>query len=153
LNLLSIKLDRPLTELESFLHKSSEFPDSTTLVSEDFLSMSSADDDFGSCGRDTDFAARVTLLSEFAGEEFVEFSKEDSVGDELDSSTLLFFRTGKERGFRADQVFCPSCVHRRPCERRLKQEVPDGGLITEPLTGNRAGRLPFSSWRWGRVET
>jgi hypothetical protein len=90
LNLLSIKLDGSLTELESFLHKSSEFPNSTALVSEDFLSMSSADDDFGSCGRDSDFAARVTLLSEFAGEEFVEFSKEDSVGDELNSSTLLF---------------------------------------------------------------
>ena len=83
LNLLSIKLDGSLTELESFLHKSSEFPDSTALVSEDFLSMSSADDDFGSCGSDTDFAARVTLFSEFASEEFVEFSEEDSVSDEL----------------------------------------------------------------------
>jgi hypothetical protein len=83
LNLLSIEFDRSLTELESLLHKSSEFTDSTTLVSEDFLSMSSADDDFGSCGRDTDFAARVTLFSELASEEFVEFSEEDSVRDEL----------------------------------------------------------------------
>jgi hypothetical protein len=83
LNLLGIKFNCSLTELESLLHKSSEFTDSTTFVSEDFLSMSSADDDFGSCGRDTNFAARVTLFSKFASEEFVEFSEEDSVGDEL----------------------------------------------------------------------
>ena len=83
LNLLSIKFNGSLTELESFLHKSSEFTNPTSLVSEDFLSMSSADDDFGSCGSDADFAARVTLFSEFASEEFVEFSEEDSVGDEL----------------------------------------------------------------------
>ena len=47
------------------------------------MSVSSTDDDFGSCGGDTDFAARVTLFSEFASEEFVEFSEENSVGDEL----------------------------------------------------------------------
>jgi hypothetical protein len=83
LNLLSIEFNSSLTELESLLHKCSQLTDSTTLVSEDFLCMGSADDDFGSCGSDTDFAARVTLFSEFASEEFVEFSEEDSVGDEL----------------------------------------------------------------------
>ena len=83
LNLLGIKFDSSLTELESFLHKSSEFTNSTSFVSEDFLSVSSAYDDFGSCGSDTDFAARVTLFSEFPSEEFVEFSEENSVGDEL----------------------------------------------------------------------
>lgn len=88
LNLLSIEFDSSLTELESFLHESGEFTNSTSLVSEDFLSMSSADDNFGSCGSDTDFAARITLFSEFAGEEFIEFGEEDSVGDEL---TLTFY--------------------------------------------------------------
>jgi len=83
LNLLGIKLNCSLTELESLLHKRSEFTDSSSLVTEDFLSMRSADDDFCSCGRDTDFAARVALFSEFAGEEFIEFGEEDSVGDEL----------------------------------------------------------------------
>ena len=32
---------------------------------------------------DTDITARVTLLGELAGEELVEFSAEDTVGDEL----------------------------------------------------------------------
>ena len=31
----------------------------------------------------TDIATRVSLLSQFAGEEFVEFGTEDTVGDEL----------------------------------------------------------------------
>jgi hypothetical protein len=45
--------------------------------------MCRADDDFCSGGCDPDFAARVPLLSEFAGEKLVEFGEEDAVGDEL----------------------------------------------------------------------
>jgi len=96
LNLLGIKLNCSLTELESLLYKRSEFTDSSSLVTEDFLSMRSADDDFCSCGRDTDFAARVALFSEFAGEEFIEFGEEDSVGDELTCQLLGFLGTEKE---------------------------------------------------------
>lgn len=32
---------------------------------------------------DTDIAARVTFLGEFTGEEFIEFSAENTVGDKL----------------------------------------------------------------------
>lgn len=39
--------------------------------------------DVGNGGSDADFDARVTLLSEFTLEEFVQFSIEDTVGDEL----------------------------------------------------------------------
>jgi hypothetical protein len=96
LDLLGIKLNGSLTELESLLHKSSEFADSSSLVPEDLLSMRSADDDFCSRGRDTDFAARVALFSEFAGEEFIELGEEDSVGDELTGQPGGFLGTEKE---------------------------------------------------------
>jgi len=83
LHLLGIKFDSALTEFKSLLYESSEFTDSTSLVSEDFLCVGSADDDFSSGRRDSDFTTRVTLFSEFTSEKFVEFSVEDSVGDEL----------------------------------------------------------------------
>jgi hypothetical protein len=45
-----------------------------------------ADDYLCAGGGDTDFTARIALFGEFAGEEFVELSEEDSVGDELRSA-------------------------------------------------------------------
>ena len=46
------------------------------------------------------------------------------------------------------------CVHQRPCERRLKQEVPDGRLIIEhqSMEQERVG-VPFVSLKLGLVET
>jgi len=86
LNLLSVQLDRPLTKLESFLHKSSQFPDSAALVAEDFLGVGGTDDDFCPGRGDADFTARIALFGKFTGEEFVEFGEEDAIGDELQSA-------------------------------------------------------------------
>jgi hypothetical protein len=80
---LGIQLDRPITELESLLHKSRQFPDSTALFAKDFLRVGCADDDFGAGRGDTDFAAAVALFGEFTGEELVELGEEDAVRDEL----------------------------------------------------------------------
>jgi len=87
LNLLSVQLDCPIAKLESFLHESSQFPDSTTLLAEDFLRVRGTDDDFCPRRRDADFTARVALFGKFTGEEFVEFGEEDAVGDELQSAS------------------------------------------------------------------
>jgi pantoate kinase len=83
LHTFRIKLHRPVPKLESFLHQSGQFADSTALLAEDFLRVARADDDFGAGGGDADFAACVALFGEFAGEEFVEFGEEDAVGDKL----------------------------------------------------------------------
>ena len=71
LNLFSIKFDCSFTESESFLNESSQFTNSTTLVSKDFLCVGSADNDFGSGRGDSNFTARVTLLCELASEKLV----------------------------------------------------------------------------------
>jgi len=84
LELLGIEFDCTVTEFESLLDEGGELPDTTSLVSKDFLCVGSADDDFGSGRSYTDFAARVALFSEFAGKEFIEFGEEDSVGNELE---------------------------------------------------------------------
>jgi hypothetical protein len=57
--------------------------DAATLLTENLLGVGCTDDDVGDGRSDTDFDAGVTLLSEFALEEFVELGVEDTVGDEL----------------------------------------------------------------------
>lgn len=57
LYLLRIKFHGPLTEFKSFLDEGGQFTDTTSLVSEDFLCVSCADDDFSSGRGDSDFAA------------------------------------------------------------------------------------------------
>lgn len=61
------------------------------------MGLGCADDDFGAGGRDADFAACVALFGEFAGEEFVEFGKEDAVGDKLIPRVRIRTRREKER--------------------------------------------------------
>jgi hypothetical protein len=89
LHTFRIKLHRPVTKLESFLHQGGQFADSTALFAEDFLRVAGTDDDFSAGGGDADFAARIALFGEFAGEEFVEFSEEDAVGDKLVTSVRI----------------------------------------------------------------
>jgi hypothetical protein len=86
LNLFGVKFDSSFTELESLLHKSSELTDSTAFVAKDFLCMSCTDDNFGAGRSDADFAARIALFSEFAGEELIEFSEKDTISDKLSTT-------------------------------------------------------------------
>src|SRR5271169_1417503 len=86
LDFFGIKFNSSFTELESLLHKTSEFTDSTTFVAKDFLRMSCADDNFGAGRSDSDFAARIALFSEFTGEELIEFSEEDTISDKLSTA-------------------------------------------------------------------
>jgi hypothetical protein len=83
LDLGGVEGDRVLGELESLLNEGGELTDAATLFTKDFLGVGGADDDIGHSGSDTDFDARVTLLSEFALEELVQFGVENTVGDEL----------------------------------------------------------------------
>jgi hypothetical protein len=68
------------------LHEGSEFTDTTTLVTKNFLGMCCADNDFSSGGGDADFTAGIALFGEFPGKEFVQFGKENAVGDKLGSA-------------------------------------------------------------------
>lgn len=83
LDLLSVELESILGELEPLLDQSLELPNSSTLVTEDFLGVGSPDDDLGTGVGNTDLTAGVTLLSELSGEEVVELGLENTVGDEL----------------------------------------------------------------------
>lgn len=83
-DLFGIELDCIRGEVESLLDDRGQFSDATTLFSQNRLGASGADDDFCADGSHTDFDARVTVLGEFTGQEFIEFSKEDAIGDKLE---------------------------------------------------------------------
>ena len=83
LDLSSVEGDGVLGELESLLDEGGEFADSTSLLAEDFLGVGCADDDIGDGGCDSDFDTRVSLLSQLALEELVQFCVEDTIGHEL----------------------------------------------------------------------
>lgn len=79
LNLGSVEGDAVLGELEALLDERRELANATALLAEDFLCVGSADDDVGNSRGDADFDAGVSLLSEFALEEFVQLGIEDTV--------------------------------------------------------------------------
>lgn len=83
LDLLGVELQGSFGESESLLDQRGEFSDSSTLVTEDVLSVGGSDDDFGSGVGDSDLTARVSFLGELSSEELVEFSGKDTVSDEL----------------------------------------------------------------------
>lgn len=83
LDLGGVQGDGVLGELESLLDEGGEFADSSSLLAENFLGVGCADDNIGDGGGDSDFDTRVSLLSQLALEEFVQFCVEDTVGDEL----------------------------------------------------------------------
>ena len=65
------------------LNDSSQFTDTATLFTENVLCSGGHDDDFCTRWCHTYFNAGVTILSELASQEFVQFSFEDASGDEL----------------------------------------------------------------------
>lgn len=83
LDLGGVEGDAVLWELESLLDEGGEFANAASLLSEDFLGVSGADDDVGDGWCDTDFDTRVSLLSQLALEELVQFGVENTIGDEL----------------------------------------------------------------------
>jgi hypothetical protein len=83
LDLGGVEGDGVLGELESFLDQGGKFANSSSLLTENFLGVGCADDDIGDGGCDSDFDTRVSLLSQLALEELVQFCVEDTIGDEL----------------------------------------------------------------------
>jgi len=101
LDLFGIQFKGVFGELETLLNEGSEFTDATALLTKDLLSVCCTDDNlkYGrlrvgpyscmiwmhlSAGVGyTNITARVTLLCELAGEEFIEFGAEDTVCDKL----------------------------------------------------------------------
>jgi hypothetical protein len=98
---LSVKLKRVFGELETLLDECSQLPDAAALFTKDLLGVCGTDNDLtvmhlqdgkavqlilaylGAGVGDTDITSRVTLLGEFASEEFIEFSAEYTVSYEL----------------------------------------------------------------------
>lgn len=83
LDLGGVEGDAVLGELEALLDQAGELADAATLLTENLLSVGSADDDVGNGGGDADFDAGVALLGQLALEELVQLGVEDTVGDEL----------------------------------------------------------------------
>ena len=67
MDLLGVKLQRVLGELESLLDQRLEFTDSSSLVTEDFLGVGGSDNDLGSGVGNSDLTSRVSLLGELSG--------------------------------------------------------------------------------------
>jgi hypothetical protein len=70
-------------ELESLLDEGGEFADSSTLLAQNLLCVGCPDDDVGDGRGDTNFNARVSLLSQLTLEELVQLGVEDTIGHEL----------------------------------------------------------------------
>lgn len=83
LDLGGVEGDGVLWELETLLDQGGEFANATSLLAEDFLGVSCADDDVGDGGGDADFDTGVSLLSKLALEELVQLGVEDTICDEL----------------------------------------------------------------------
>ena len=100
LNFFGVQFEGVFGELEAFLHERGQLTNPASLLAENFLGMSSTDDDLtriygtckddvrdtkylGACGGDADITARVTFLGEFTGKELIEFSAEDTIRDKL----------------------------------------------------------------------
>jgi len=83
LNFGGVEGDGVLGKLEALLDQAGKLADAAALLAKDFLCVCGADDDVGNGGCDSDFNARVALLSEFALEELVELGVEDTVSNEL----------------------------------------------------------------------
>jgi len=68
---------------ESLLDEGSKFSDLETILSEDFLDLSSLDSDFSLNGGNSDFDTGITSGGQSSGKESVEFGVEDTIGNEL----------------------------------------------------------------------
>lgn len=83
LDLGGVEGNAVLWELEALLDEGGKFANAASLLSENFLSVGCADDDVGDGWGDTDFDTGVSLLSQLALEELVQFGVENTIGDEL----------------------------------------------------------------------
>ena len=82
-NSLGVELNRLIGETESSLDESGELSNSATLLTKDTSSSGGSDDDLSSNWGDSNLNTRVTILSEDAGQEFVQFSVENAILDVL----------------------------------------------------------------------
>merc|ERR1719305_1407055 len=82
-DLLSVKLDGALGEVEPLLDNAGELSDPPALLSEDVLGPGGHDDDLRPGGGHSDLNTGVAILGELPGQELVELSLEDSILDKL----------------------------------------------------------------------
>jgi hypothetical protein len=80
---LGVELNRLIGETESSLDESGELSNSSTLLTKDTSSSGGSDDDLSSDWGNSNLNARVTILSEDAGQELVQFSVENAILDVL----------------------------------------------------------------------
>jgi len=80
---LSEKGELVLLVAEALLDDGGELLDALEVLADNFLGVGGADDDLSADGGDAHFDTGVTELAELLGEELVQFSVEDAIGDEL----------------------------------------------------------------------
>ena len=109
-DLLGVKLDSVLGELETLLDQRGQLTDATTLDTKNLLGLGGTDDDLSAGGGDADLDTGVTLSSELALEELVQLGVENTIGDELDNDLVEVGRWVERLG-RLICLFC--CWHPR----------------------------------------
>lgn len=83
---LNLDFDTVLLVTESLFDELGQFTDTSTVVTDDGIGFGGVDVDFGLGGEDTDFDSGVAGFLQGSGEELVQFSVENTIGNEL----LLF---------------------------------------------------------------
>lgn len=88
-DLLGVQLHRLFRNVEPLPHYGGQLSDPPALLTKNTLGSSCHDDDVRLRGGDTDLHARVAIFSQLPREEFIEFSLENSVSNELKCFDVL----------------------------------------------------------------
>ncbi len=83
LDALGVQFHGAVGEFKSLLDDARQFADALAFLAQNVLGFGGANDHLGPVGGGADLDAGVAVLGEFAGEEFIEFGVEDTVGNEL----------------------------------------------------------------------
>jgi hypothetical protein len=83
LDTLGVELDGSFGKGESLLNNRSELTDAASILSQDVLGAGGANDNFGTMGRGSNFDTSVTVFGQLAGQQLVQLTVEDTIGNKL----------------------------------------------------------------------
>lgn len=94
---LGVELDGAIGERETLLHHGGQLTNTTTLLSQDILGTSGANDHLCALGGLTDLNSSVSIVGELAAQEVVKLGVEETILNELHSTTTHEYRSDKTK--------------------------------------------------------